>query len=219
MPSPARPFPTRTASLIAGLSLLAMAVIAAIANFGVVEPLLAADPPDLAASASTLRLGVLGFTAIVVLDVIVSIALFAVFETNGRWLSITAAAFRLVYSAVFLAGIAQLSSALLPGADAAASAAAFSGTWDVALTLFGIHLVLIGVLAWRSSLVPRVIAVLVGIAGAGYLVDAVAVVGFGVELGSVKILFVGEVALLVVLIVQGLRRAPRVAAASTPVAA
>lgn len=192
----------RTPSLVAGFSLLLMAGLAGVATFAVLEPALASNELE---PTPAMRLAVLAMVVVVALDVIVSIALFAVFRSDGLWLAAAAAGFRLAYSAVFLGAIAQLSVAMLPGADIAASAAAYRGTWDVSLALFGIHLGILGVLAWRSRLVPRIVAVLVALAGAGYLADSVAAIGFGVELGSAQFLFVGEVALLVVLIVQGLR--------------
>ncbi len=44
--------------------------------------------------------------------------------------------------------------------------------WQVSLVLFGLHLVLLGWLGYTSHLVPKVIAVLLVVAGAGYLVDS-----------------------------------------------
>jgi hypothetical protein len=74
--------------------------------------------------------------------------------------------------------------------------------------LFGVHLVLVGVLCWRSDVVPRLIGVLVALAGIGYFVDSVGVLvtpSYGADLAAV--LFVGEVALMVWLLWWGLRGA------------
>ena len=48
----------------------------------------------------------------------------------------------------------------------------FDDIWSLGLGLFGIHLLLIGWLAFTSGFVPRIIGVLVAIAGAGYLIDS-----------------------------------------------
>ena len=68
------------------------------------------------------------------------------------------------------------------------------------------HLVLVGVLCWRSGFVPRVIGVLVVLAGAAYAVDSIGVLlsaSYDLELAA--FLFVGEVALMVWLIWWGTR--------------
>ena len=48
----------------------------------------------------------------------------------------------------------------------------FDDIWKLGLGLFGIHLLLIGWLALVSGFIPRFVAVLVLIAGTGYLVDS-----------------------------------------------
>ncbi|MFJ2239319.1 DUF4386 family protein [Streptomyces sp. NPDC087859] len=45
------------------------------------------------------------------------------------------------------------------------------GIWNAGLIFFGIHL-LLGLLAFRSDYVPRVLGVLLALAGLGYLVDS-----------------------------------------------
>ena len=72
--------------------------------------------------------------------------------------------------------------------------------------LFGIHLLLIGWLAFSSGIVPRLVGVLVTIAGAGYLIDSVGPLlsaTYRLELASFA--FVGEVVLMVWLLVFAVR--------------
>ncbi|WP_185715078.1 DUF4386 family protein [Gulosibacter macacae] len=116
-------------------------------------------------------------------------ALIPVFATGGRRLSLAAAALRIGYAAAL--GIAT-------GTLFAGDAEAFDSIWQTALGLFGLHLVVLAIAGWRSSIVPRWIAALVAIAGVGYLVDALLSItqtSLGFELSTVT--FIGEVALLV----------------------
>jgi len=53
-----------------------------------------------------------------------------------------------------------------------ASLNAFSAGWAVALVFFGIHLILIGYLAWKSGYIPKLVGILLVIAGLGYAADS-----------------------------------------------
>ena len=54
---------------------------------------------------------------------------------------------------------------------------AYDTIWHVGLILFGVHLLLIGLLAYRSGFMPKIFGILLVIAGLGYLAD-----GFGAVL-------------------------------------
>ena len=128
---------------------------------------------------------------VIALDVVIAWALYRVFRPVNNGLSILAAALRLVYSGVFMVAIAQLLGVVQllgdEGARAAFSAeqvnaqamlgiAAFTNIWYVSQFLFGLHLLLLGYLAYRSGYVPRVLGVLLVIAGLGYAADSLGVV-------------------------------------------
>jgi hypothetical protein len=189
--------PLGNAGRVAGIGLLAMAVLAGFANFGVVEQV--GTPAD--AATPLFRAGVLALVLVVALDVLVALALREYFAPVDHALSTLTAWFRLVYAAVFLVAIAQLSAAA--GApDALARVDDFRGIWDLGLILFGIHLVLLGLLAHRSANVPAVPAVLLAVAGLGYAVDgAGSVAGFAPGLSAFT--FLGEVAFMLWLLVRG----------------
>ena len=119
---------------------------------------------------------------------------------------------------MFAVAIAQLVgvSDALGGSDQASDqvqATALSGlsdfhsVWQTALAFFGLHLVLTGRLAYTSRVVPRPVAVLVALAGLGYLVDSIAtwlVPGYAVSV-SVFTAY-GELLLGIWLVVKGARR-------------
>jgi len=82
----------------------------------------------------------------------------------------------------------------------------YDDIWSFGLGLFGIHLLLIGWLAFRSGFVPRFIGVLVLIAGAGYLVDSfggLLSATYTFELASFT--FIGEVVLMIWLLLFAAR--------------
>lgn len=187
---------TRRAALIAGAGYVALFVLAAFANFFVLEEMVVAGDPsataaNIADAPGLFRLGVLAFVAVFVIDVVVAWALFVVFRDRDRDrdLSLLAAWSRLAYTVMLGVGVVFLVQALQlvdaggfltgldgPGLKAQALVALdmFDTAWLVGLVAFGLHLVLLGTLLIRAHLAPRLLAVLLIVAGAAYVVDTTA---------------------------------------------
>ncbi|HEY5978592.1 MAG TPA: DUF4386 domain-containing protein [Microlunatus sp.] len=203
----------RRASLTAGVALALMAALAGFAVFGVIAPLITdADAittaQNIAASPSLFRLGIACLIVVVLLDVIVAVSLFTVFSGTDPMIAGLAAAFRIAYAAVYLVAIAQLVLAVrwVDDPDLALRAIdTYSTIWDVALILFAAHLLLIGLLAWRSGFMPKIFGVLLALSGLGYLVDGFGSVLQGDVFGVGRFTFVGEVALIFWLLIRGRR--------------
>ena len=212
----------RTAGLIAGLSLIAMAALAGFGNFVAVEGLVtpgdaARTAADITAAEGTFRLGVLALYMVVVLDVVIAWALMRVFDPVSRSLSRLAAWFRLAYSAVFMVAISQLagipdllgsSSAFTPEqveAQALLKVDAFNDIWFAGLILFAAHLVVIGYLAYKSGYVPALLGILVVISGLGYAFDSIGTVLTESALEVSLVTFIGEFLLGVWLLIKGRR--------------
>ena len=141
------------------------------------------------------------------------------FEPVDRGLSRLAAWFRLGYAAIFAVAIGQLVGVpLLLGNDqylttfsieqrrtqALVAVQSFQNIWHVGLALFGIHLILIGYLAYRSGYVPRILGALLVIAGCGYVFDtfgALLVADYSLNVAAVT--FIGEAALMLWLLIKG----------------
>ncbi len=220
-----RPQPSiRGASLVAGIGLLAMTAVAIFANFVVLEGLVtpgnaATTARDVMASETMFRLGILGWFAIAVLDVVVAWALFQVFAPVDAGISRLSAWLRLAYAGVLMVAAGELVGALrlLDGgqhlavfsaeqlqANALLRIGAFTDLFDAGLILFGLHLLAVGYLAYRSGYVPRVVGVLLGVAGIGYVVDSVtAILGQPTNVGAVT--FIGEFLLALWLVIWGRR--------------
>lgn len=215
----------RRGSAVAGAGLVLMIGFALVGNLMAVESLVTAGDAgrtadDILASTGLFRAGIASLAAVVALDVVVAWALYHVFAPVDAGLSRLAAAFRYVYAGVFLVAIGHLVSAvdLLTGAGmdgfetrqvealALAEIEAFGDIWSAGLALFGVHLVLVGVLAWRSGYVPRWLGVLLIVAAGGYLFDSVAAILVGDAAPSIAMFtFLGEVLLAVWLLVRGRR--------------
>jgi Domain of unknown function (DUF4386) len=205
----------RTASLIAGLALALMAVLAIFGNFVAIQSLVtpgdaAQTAIDIANSEGLFRWGIASLIVIAVLDIIVAAALLRLFEPVNRGVSMTAAWFRVAYVAVYLIAVIQLVLALglLGDPNQALRAIDAYGTiWLVGLILFGVHLLLIGYLAYRSGFMAKVFGILLVVAGLGYIADgfvAVLVPGPTISLGQFT--FVGEAALIFWLLIKGTRK-------------
>jgi hypothetical protein len=205
----------RTASLVAGLALALIAVIASVGNFIALEPLItpgdaAKTAEDILNSEAQFRWGIAALIVAAVLDIIVAAALLALFEPVSRNVSMLAAFFRVAYTAVFLVAIIQLVVAVgLLGDPAEAMQAidAYSTIWLVSLIFFGVHLLLIGYLAYRSGFMAKVFGILLVVAGLGYVADGfVTVLVPGPSVGIGQFTFVGEVALMFWLLIRGTRK-------------
>ena len=205
----------RTAAVISGVGLLLMAVIAAPANFGAIQSVIV--PGDAAATASnilttetTFRLGAVGLIIVALLDILVAWGLYITFRRELPGLALLGGWLRLAYAALFALAINELfSAARLAGSDPGGSLLQlhrFNDGWMIGQVVFGCHLAMLGVTAWRSAVVHKLFGVLLLIAGFGYLFDGVSHLldpEFGVELALFT--FPGEVVFIFWLLIRGRR--------------
>ncbi len=198
----------RTAALIAGLSLLAMAILAGYANFAVLQTLIVpgnaqATANNLTASADQFRIGAIGFALVAVLDVIVAWAMYVVLKPINKNLSLLTALLRTVYAIVFGFAVSNLFNALqlvtAPGVAADPimnSIASFQRYWDIALVIFGIYLLVTGYLFFGDRM-PKWLGALLILAGLGYLIDSLGkLFAPGYSLTLAAFTFIGEVVLI-----------------------
>lgn len=180
----------RAAARVAGIGYLAIFVLAIVANFLALGPVL--DPGDAGATAGALaesqtavRIGATAFLAIFALDIAVAWALHVLFRRVHGDLSLLAAWFRLGYTVMLGTALVFLFTALLlvgdpvlagSGTDAQVLLAlrAFDFTWVAGLAAFGVHLVLVGRLLLLGDRGPRWLAWTLVTAGSAYVVDTVA---------------------------------------------
>ena len=213
----------RTAAIMAGLGLLAMAILAPIANFGVLENLVVVDNAkttveNIRASMGLFRLGIALLLLVAVLDVLVAWALYVLLEPVSKSLAVLAAWFRVAYSAVFalalapLLGVVQIIEGGLETSQLQTqvmlSLEGFHNGWDIGLVLFGFHLLVLGYIAVKTGFIPQWLGVLLLIAGLGYLVDSFGrFLSPGYTVSVSAFTFVGEVVLIFWLLWKGFARA------------
>ncbi len=169
----------RKASAFAGFGLLAMSVLSAFGYLVAVKELVVPGnatrtSTNLAAHTGLFGSGILSLYVVAALDVLVAWALYRVFKPVSGGLSGLAAGLRIAYAAVFIVAISQLVGALRLHTQALRQITTFTNIWDAGLVLFGLSLFVLAYMAYRSVYVPKLLAVLLAIAGFGYIFDSVA---------------------------------------------
>jgi hypothetical protein len=207
----------RTASLVAAIGLLSMAILAPFAQFGVLASLIvpsdaATTTDNIAASMGLFGGGIAAFMIVAILDVVVAWGMYVLLRPVNQRVALAVAWLRVVYAVVFayallnLLDVAQLvngaSAATLQSdqlhTQVATSVTSFRHGWDLVLAIFGLHLVGLGGLMYRSVDFPRFLGGLVVLAGAGYLADSlgrILVPGYTLTISTFT--FVGEALLIV----------------------
>jgi len=218
----------RRVALTAGIGLLLMAVLAPLAHFGVLQNLVvsgdaAATVGNIVADEGLFRLAAATLLVVTFLDIVVAWALYVLLKPVHPTLAMLVGWLRLAAPAVFAVALANLldvanlvgsaeSSTLLPdqlGAQVMASIASFGNGWDMSLAIFGLHLVGLGYLLFKSVDFPRFLGVLVVVAGAGYLADTFArILVSDFEFRISLFTFVGEALLIFWLLWRAMKGFP-----------
>ena len=107
---------------------------------------------------------------VALLDLIVTAGVYVIYEGANRYLAAAAALLRFIYTCALLAAVAQLISLWDSGdmQQGLTRFEAFQVIWSAGLVVFGLHLVVLALLGWRSSFTPILISVCLAIAGFGY---------------------------------------------------
>ena len=180
----------RKVALIAALGLLGMAALAPLALFGVLNTLVDTGNPtatvaNIVESEGTFRLAIAAFLVVTMLDVVVAWAVYVLLRPVNATIAMLVGFLRLAATAAFLPALANLLdvaqllggpvASTLPAAvfeaQVMSSIASFHSGWDLELAVFGLHLLGVGTLIYKSVQFPRFLGVLVVIAGVGYLAD------------------------------------------------
>ena len=201
----------RTVSTIAGVGLLAMSVLSAFGYLVAVKGLTVPGNAErtaknIAGHEGMFRFGILSLYLVAILDVVVAWALYRVFKPVSGVLSKLAAWLRIAYAAVFTVAISQLLGALGLHRQALGHINSFTNVWDAALVLFGLSLLILAYLAYRSNYVPKLLGVLLAIAGSGYVFDTIVrVLVRGLSSDVSAITGMGEFVFALWLVIRGRR--------------
>ncbi len=215
----------RQAAIIAGIGLLLMAILAPFAEFFVRQSLIV--PGDAATTAKNImadevlfRIAICIYLIVAILDVVVAWALYVFLKPVNKSLSLLTAWFRVVYAGILAIVLLNLVIALqlLSGADyltvfetdqvyaqAMLFLDAFDYGWNIGLVIFGLHLLILGYLVFKlSGYMPKILGVLVMIAGLGYLIDSFGkLLSPNYDANIAMFTFIGEVLLIFWLFIKG----------------
>lgn len=218
--------PLRTAALIAGIALLCSVIAAPFAELYVmpklVVPFKAAETAkNIIANESLFTAAIFAYLFTFICDVLIAWALYVLLKPANRNLSLLIAWFRLVYTVIALVALNNLVTALrlltTPEyltlfqtdqlyAQAMIYLRAFKNHWYFGLLFFGIHLVLLGYLVYKSNYIPRILGILLIITGLGYLLTTIRPFLFpSINVDFAMYTFYGELIFMLWLLIKGSR--------------
>ena len=214
----------KNSALIAGISLLVMAIIAPIANFSILQGLVA--PDDAAKTVSkitenigTFRIAIVLFLIVALLDILIAWSLYIFLRQQNKSLSLLTAWLRIIYASILCVVIINLIEVLqlLNGADYLSyfsesqlqtqimlSVNNFSQGWEFGLIVFGFHLLLLGCLILKAGYMRKILGILILFAASGYLIDGfckLLLTDYSISIS--KFTFIGEVILIFWLLIVG----------------
>ena len=154
-------------------------------------------------------------------DVVIAWALYVLLVPVNRSLSLLTAWFRLIFAAIALVGWLHLVTVYrlltIPDyvtlfgtsplhAQVQLLLRSFRDDWSVSLIIFGIHLVLLGYLIFRSGYIHWIIGILLVIDGIGWVISSLQPYLYPrAHLGFLFITFFGEVVFMLWLLIMGWR--------------
>lgn len=173
----------RKYALFAGSSLLVMAFIAFFSYGFVHGNLIVQDDAsttfhNIQTSNSLFKAEIFGWIIIFITDIVTTWALYFFLKPIYTSLSLLASLLRLMYTAILGIAIFNLILILLLSKSTIANSEtytmlflnAFEYIWSVGLIIFGLHLFVLGYIAFLSKHIPKCISVLLFIASIGYVV-------------------------------------------------
>jgi Domain of unknown function (DUF4386) len=212
----------RQAALIAGFAYLLGPVTYAeftiypkLVNLGNIEQTIR----NIGAHSGLFAVAILCYLVEFIEDIVIAWALYVLLAPVNRAVSLLAAWFRLIYTAIAFFGMLKLVTVFnlvnTPDylkvfgqgplqAQVRLLLGTFRDDWSIGLVLFGIHLVLLGVLIYCSGYIPRFLGVLLVIDGCGWIVDSLQPYLFPhLNLRYLFLTFFGEIFLMLWLLIRG----------------
>ena len=182
---------TRQAALIAGFAYLAVFIVSSFAQFAlekiIVQGDAAATAENIMDSELLFRLGIAAWIIVLLSDAVVAWALYLFLKPVNDGLALLAAWFRLLFVAIFAGRFFNLFAvmALLSGTGNLAAIepvqlhaqiTAFLAAYEIAVHIsfvpFGLHILVVGYLIFKSGSMPRILGILLMVAAAGYQIDS-----------------------------------------------
>lgn len=218
----------RQAALVAGVASFAPLILGGVpfAEFYVFARLIVAGDTaetvrNILANRTLFLVGVFAHLVTFVADVVLAWAFYVLLLPVHRALSLLAAWFRLVYTAVALGALMHLVSAFRLIEDGTYGEAfgaehlhaqvevlirSFRYEWSLSIVIFGVHVALVGYLVARSRYIPGILGLLLVIAGLGYMLNYLGPYLYpDLDLGFLFVTFFGELIFAIWLLARGWR--------------
>ncbi|PLX24353.1 MAG: DUF4386 domain-containing protein [Salinivirgaceae bacterium] len=218
----------KRSGLIAGISLIIMAIAAGF-SYGYVHSSLMGENPlataqNLANNSGLFLAGIAGWIVIIITDIIVALSLCKFFKSINQKISRLTAAVRLIYTVFLILAVYQLvaisyiETPTFFANDIVTYLDRFEQIWSFGLILFGLHLIGLGYLSVKSVNVPKLLGYLLYLAGFLYTVAHVikqnSVLDIetfqNIENVTALPMALGEMLLAVWLIYKGVKRSKKV---------
>lgn len=196
------------------------------ANFSVLENLVDIHSPAVTVANiinghSQFGYGLLGFLLMLFFDALLVWTLFYVTKSVSWKLSFLASSFRLLHAIFFGMALSKLwkvyqltdkfeNTKVLEG-EIMQLVSDFDVIWTWGLLIFALHLIVLGFLGLKSTVIPKIIGLLLLLAAMGYLLDGIAKLSFQnyhayrpyFEVGVVLTGVIGELSFTIWLLVKG----------------
>lgn len=171
---------------VSGIAYLLIFISGFYANFAILESLIDLNSREqttlnIVNNSIQFRQGVVGFLVMLILDIFLIWSLFKITKPTQKVLSYIAAFFRGLHTLFFIIALTNLfevykiTSQAINSKDLQDSViyllSNFDKLWTIGLLFFGFHLLLLGLLAIKSSSIHRIIGFLLILAALGYVVD------------------------------------------------
>ncbi len=214
----------RTAAVIAGFAVLGMVICAPFAEIYVYPKLVI--PGNIAVTATNIKghqalfaAAILAYTLTCIFDLLAAWALYILLRPINAYLAMLTAWFRLVYTTITIVSILNLVTVfhLINDADnltifkpdelpaqVMLLLNAFRYGFHFGILFFGIHLVFLGYLVYRSGYIPPILGILLVLSGLGYLATALKPILYPtVNIDFAVYTFYGELIFMLWLLIKG----------------
>lgn len=139
---------------------------------------------NIASSISLFKAKIIGWVVIIILDIIVAWSFYIFLKPVNQELALLASWLRLTYAAILGIAVLNLVFVLLLSTNAdflplftmghlqaniTLYLEAFEMIWSIGLIVFGMHLLVVGWIAFQSKSIPKIISILLVLAAIGYI--------------------------------------------------
>ena len=175
---------------IAGIAIILMAIVAGVGYGYAFNGFFVSDDQfatihNLHTSKALLKLTIISFTIVLLLDVVVAWSLYAVFKRHSPQLCLLSSWLRLVYTVLLGIAITFLVSAMKYPLNSQQDSDfvfwmlnSFLNVWSFGLIIFGAHLMSLAFVLFKSGITSKIVSVLALFAGICYVVTNILSITF-----------------------------------------